>query len=420
MVLVNNIIDGEVWNPFALVVRMHSNASRVQPTLKDWVLSDSFECHLPPTMHAVPPFRFAQCLQRGCILRDEFDVVAKIRRVFATAFKLFGFSTDPDACRREDAPPFAHWDASHTFLMHFRDDAGLFSNLCMPAAWHMMLKSPTSVRILLRHEHDYFFDDVMFDNDVCAASQHTVELKNNWEQTPRIHPVWIDADAIQRHFPDLEDSNKDGVPYGRVDIYLSDKFDAFRRTFLHSMFARGWGRFAFSEPLERRADHIWTSKGMSDYDTVIGLHGRFSGHFYCKETKRDMSLEAYLDDVTCCLEDRVLRALAGCRERRVAVWISTHIQPMLDEFRKRIGTRFRDQVAIVFNDETQRLQHNLDWTESKHDAATLRNQAATDTLLLARCDVVIGGASNMMLYIAGRRPHIPIVVPNGLQVMDAH
>lgn len=352
--------------------------------------------------------------QQQLICREDFAVIAKIRHLFARAFALFGFSTDPEQCGLAP-PPNAHWDATHTFVLHFRDSAGLFSNVCVPATWHMMLKSPSTVRLLVRCDHsDLFHDDILHDPEVCALSEHTIHLITNWDQAFKSHPVWLDFDRICQFFPDLPG----GAPYARVDIYLSPAFDTFRNAFLQSMFARAWGRLALAESLEQRADDIWQKKGMLACDLVIGVHGRFSGHFFCGETNRDWTFNEYLDDLVGCLEEQVADAMQ--RHARVAVWISTHIQPMLDTLIERIRDRFHGAVMIAFNDNTERMQHNADWTESTQDDATLRQQAAEDTLLLARSDIVIGGVSNMMLYLAGRNPKARIVVPKGLQSKLGH
>jgi hypothetical protein len=205
-------------------------------------------------------------------------------------------------------------------------------------------------------------------------------------------------DDVRELFPNLvvqSDAAKADVPLVVVGspcfiaqsavVLASPSFRSMRAS-LHTMLSGG-GMFAPAERVMAIA-RSWWKRELGDASYVVGVHGRAPFHYAVESLDVERHVRMLADEAAeeARLGARVL--LASCN------------LSVVEMMRARFGS------ALAWREPEGELNTgNVDWGGATQSVtAAIARGALIDAILLSMCDVVVCGASNVVLYAAALRP----------------
>ena len=194
----------------------------------------------------------------------------------------------------------------------------------------------------------------------------------------------VESDAVKADVPLVVEGTPCYIAQSPV-ILASPLFASVRSSF-HPM-SSGGGMFAPAERVMAIA-RSWWEKELGGASCVVGVHGRAPFHYAADSLDLERHVRLLADEVAeeACLGARVL--LASCNLTVVEM----------------MRARFGDTLAWRAP-EGELNTGNVDWGGvTKSVTASIALGALIDAVLLSMCDVVVCGASNVVLYASALRP----------------
>ena len=286
--------------------------------------------------------------------------------------------------------------------MKYRIADGFFSNVVVPMMWIWSNADPSRISMGLDWTvvGERAFEALFRGNSQLVygrSSDRKLVIAKGVPGAPYADPL-----RLLTILPGLKPSYWGYVPWARSDIYVHPSFQALRNSY--APIVSGEGPLAPSAAMGAAASAAWERLGLANCPAVVGVHGRSSVHYAGLEAKSTEHIELMADAA----EKALAKLPPGSK-----IFLATHLDHFVAYFR----IRFRDRLAVNDTAAGRDTDPGSDWNRGANVLQMARD-VFLDALLLARCRQVIGGVSNVVLYVACHNPQIPIGIAPHLLGME--
>jgi hypothetical protein len=132
---------------------------------------------------------------------------------------------------------------------------------------------------------------------------------------------------------------------------------------------------------------------------AIGAHIRFTGHYINKSVDFDSQIKAYTDYID--------------HSDYPYVFLATHLKDVEDIFRTKYGSR------LIIYDHYRNPNKNSDWTSNNLNQVEEDTNVLIDMLMLAKCQEIVGGPSNVFYAALWYNPKLRFFIPDILKTVIA-
>jgi hypothetical protein len=280
-------------------------------------------------------------------------------------------------------------------VVKYRIEDGFFSNVVVPMMWIWANADPsrTSIGVDWTVLADGAFEALFRGDPKLLAGQCADRKLVIAKGTPG--EPYVDMTRLLTVLPGLPPHFWGYVPWSRSDIYVHPSFQALRNAL--SSIASGNGPLAPSAAMRAAAEAAWSRLGLAGCAGVVGVHGRSFVHY----KRLQVSPAEHIERMADAAEHALDMLPPGSK-----VFLATHLQPFVASFK----SRFLDRLAVNDAAAGRDSDPQADWNREAN-ALDLARDVMLDALLLARCGRLIGGVSNVVLYVACHNPGISLEIP---------